>query len=572
METSEGHRIEHPEPRAEHAAEKPIEPRVARSKRRAVYNMLAAVQVTLIAAISLVSVGLPAVQQEFGLDEAQLTLVTSGYGLAFSGLLVLGGRLGDVYGRGRTFAVGLVLFAFASLCGATAGSASVLIAARFAQGAGAALAAPAALALAERLFTDPAERSRALASWGGLSATGAVSGMLLSGGIVAWLGWRWIFVPPILVSLLALVALALLFPERPHLVFPGRRLRILPSSAFPRSASPNLASDASQVRSSDLSRARTHSKDAHQMDVAPRDDGNEPSPVPGPAPLDMPGATLITAGLAVTTYGLLALARNGGSLTEGAIPPRAIPLEVIPPGAILVAGLSLLVAFWRVERRAPHPLIPLEFFGEQRRLLALAAILLASAASAATNFFLSLYLQQIRGLSPLATSSYFFPMLLIAALSGAAGRWIGYAGPVAVTGAGLGIMSLALRLITLGIDRSVSMLTWAGVCLFPVGLGPTFAGAMVGALASVPDHRRGVAGGVANTAMEAGPTIGLAALVSLGRAKAAAMAHDGASPAGATASGYALALYSAALHFAVAAAASLVAARSSHRERAAGSS
>lgn len=180
------------------------------SRKRLAFAMFACVQAGLIAAISLLAVALPAIQAEMGFDHVQLTLITAGYGLAFSGLLILGGRLGDLFGMSRTFVSGLTIFGLASLAGGFASSFTFLLAARFAQGVGASLTAPAALALAGRLFDDPGERTRALALWGGLSATGAVTGMLLSGVIVAALGWRWVFAPPAVMSALALAAFAVL--------------------------------------------------------------------------------------------------------------------------------------------------------------------------------------------------------------------------------------------------------------------------------------------------------------------------------------------------------------------------
>ena len=184
---------------------------------------------SLIAAISLVAVALPAIQREFGLDELQLTLVTAGYGLAFSGLLILGGRLGDFFGARRTFAAGMALFGLASVAGAFSAGFFPLLAARFGQGVGAALAAPAALTLASALFADPDQRRRALAVWGGLSASGAVAGQMLSGFLVAWLGWRWVFAPPAAAALLSLAATPGLMPRvsraaPPHLDIPGSLL------------------------------------------------------------------------------------------------------------------------------------------------------------------------------------------------------------------------------------------------------------------------------------------------------------------------------------------------------------
>lgn len=104
-----------------------------------------------------------------------------------------------------------------------------------------------------------------------------------------------------------------------------------------------------------------------------------------------------------------------------------------------------LVAFVRVEARTANPLLPRALFTSTRRNLALLTILLASAAGAATNFFLSLFLQQIRGLTPLQTSAYFLPMLLIAGAGTVAGRWMRRAGPIRVAAAGCRTTGAAWR-------------------------------------------------------------------------------------------------------------------------------
>src|SRR5690606_35109089 len=128
-----------------------------------------------------------------------------------------------------------------------------------------------------------------------------------------------------------------------------------------------------------------------------------------PPRLDVPGTLTATAGLSAFTYGLLALTRDGS-----------------PAGAWIVTALggTLLTAFVGIQARTPHPLLPLEHVTEPRRRRSLAAIVLASAGSAATNFFISLFLQQVRGIPPLQTSLHFVPLLLIAVTGGLAGRWI----------------------------------------------------------------------------------------------------------------------------------------------------
>jgi len=441
-------------------------------RQRLAFGVLAMVQVSLIAAISLVAVALPAVQEELVLDQVQLTLVAAGYGLSFGGLLILGGRLSDAWGPRRGFAAGLAVFGLASVTGGLAPGDGFLVAARFAQGVGAALAAPSALSLAGALFADPDHRTRTLAVWGGLSATGAVAGMLLSGVIVAWVGWRWVFAPPAAAALVAVAAAPVLLPRL--------------------------------------------------------------TPMPPPR-LDVPGALMATAGLSTLTYGLLALTRTGN------------------PGAgwsITAVGGALVAAFAGIQARTPHPLLPLAHVVEPRRRLSLVTILLASAASAATNLFISLFLQQVRGIPPLQTSFHFLPLLLIAATGGPASRWIRRAGPEAVAAAGLAGASAGLLLLAFWLNGSFPAL-WPGLAVVTLGLGLSFSGSTVAALADVPAHERGVAGGVVNTAMEVGPTVGLAILVSVSRVKTTAMAQRGATWADATAAGYALALYVTALLFAV---------------------
>lgn len=444
------------------------------------FGMLATVQGSLIAAISLVAVALPAIQRELHLSETQLMLITAGYGLAFAGLLILGGRLSDSYGPRRTFTAGMILFGLASFAGTLATQVGLLVAVRFLQGVGASLAAPAALSLAGALFAEPEHRTQALAVWGGLSATGAVVGMLLSGPIVHWLGWRWVFAPPALVSALALASSPALLP------------RISPAPA---------------------------------------------------SRLDVPGALLMTTGLWALTYGLPAWVDNGGVATL----------------MVTALGVVLLAAFVWVEARVPHPLLPLRLLRGAFRRLALLTILLCAAASAATNFFLSLFLQHVQGLSPLQTSAYFLPMLLIVGTGSLSGRWMGRFGPQRVAAAGLGTGAVSLFLLalwmvgsTVGVDGDTTALRlalWSGLFLFPVGLGLSFSGSAVVALAGVSEQERGLAGGLVNTAMEIGPTIGLAVLVAVSRVKATSVVQAGLSWADATAGGYALALQATSLLF-----------------------
>lgn len=134
----------------------------APSRPRAAFLVLAGMQFVLIAAITVVVAALPAVQAEFGVGQGELALVMAGYGLAFGGLLLLGGRVADWFGQRRAFVWGVLSFGAASAGAAAAPGFVWLLLARFAQGVGAALAAPAALALVPSVYADPVSRARAL--------------------------------------------------------------------------------------------------------------------------------------------------------------------------------------------------------------------------------------------------------------------------------------------------------------------------------------------------------------------------------------------------------------------------
>lgn len=195
------------------------DPAVQRSappaRPRLSFVLLGAVQITLIATITVITVALPAIQRDMRLSETDLVFATSAYSLTFGGLLVLGGRLADLLGHRRVFVLGVTAFGLASLAAAASSSLWVLVAARFGQGAGAALAAPAAMALLGAVFPDPARRTRALAVWGVLASVGASSGNILSGVILNWVSWRWVFVLPAVVSAVVLASAPRCLPSGP---------------------------------------------------------------------------------------------------------------------------------------------------------------------------------------------------------------------------------------------------------------------------------------------------------------------------------------------------------------------
>lgn len=174
---------------------------------------LAAAQFTVMLATSIVNVALTQIVAGVGLSDGGTTWLVNAYGLAFGALLLAGGRAADLLGRRRVLVLGLTLFAGASLAAGLAGSASVLIAARAAQGLGAAAVAPAALALAMDLFPPGPGRGRVLGVWGAVSGAGGAGGVLLGGVLTRAWGWPWIFHCVALGAVLVLVAVMVLVPR-----------------------------------------------------------------------------------------------------------------------------------------------------------------------------------------------------------------------------------------------------------------------------------------------------------------------------------------------------------------------
>src|SRR2546422_7096123 len=155
--------------------------------------VLALVQFMIIIDITVVNVALPSIQRSLHFTGGSLAWVVDGYALMAGGLLLFGGRVGDLFGRKRLFLIGTTLFAVASFTSGAAQNHTMLVFSRFAQGAGEALASPAALALVVLLFTDPSERTRALGIWSGLAGLGGTFGLLISRPILNFVSWRRVF-------------------------------------------------------------------------------------------------------------------------------------------------------------------------------------------------------------------------------------------------------------------------------------------------------------------------------------------------------------------------------------------
>lgn len=170
----------------------------------AVLTAVALVQFMVSLDLSVMNVGLPSIQAALGFSDASLSWVIHAYALTFGGLLLLGGRLADRYGRRRVLLIGLMLFAAASLAGGFAPAPGPLVAARAVQGVGAALLAPAALALLTLTFPRGRARVRAFGVWSAMNAAGGAVGVLAGGLLTQYGGWQWVMWVSVPMALVAL--------------------------------------------------------------------------------------------------------------------------------------------------------------------------------------------------------------------------------------------------------------------------------------------------------------------------------------------------------------------------------
>lgn len=171
---------------------------------------------------SVVSVALPSIGRDLGLELGGLQWVMNGYLLALSALMITGGSIGDLYGRRRTFSAGLIAFAAASLLCAVAPSGGILIFFRVIQGVAAALMIPASLAIVEASFAEE-DRGRAIGAWSGWSGVSSLLGPFVGGWLVDSASWRWVFAVVVLVALLAAWLAVRHLPETRARSRPGRR-------------------------------------------------------------------------------------------------------------------------------------------------------------------------------------------------------------------------------------------------------------------------------------------------------------------------------------------------------------
>ena len=196
------------------------------ARRWAILAVLGIAQLMVVLDATIVNIALPSAQRSLEFSDESRQWVVTAYALAFGSLLLLGGRIGDLFGRKRVFIAGLIGFAVASAIGGAADSFGVLVASRALQGVFGALLAPAALSLLTTTFTEPGERAKAFGIFGAIAGGGAAIGLLLGGVLTEYLSWRWCLYVNLLFAIpAAIAAYSLLVNQvpatRPRLDIPG---------------------------------------------------------------------------------------------------------------------------------------------------------------------------------------------------------------------------------------------------------------------------------------------------------------------------------------------------------------
>jgi EmrB/QacA subfamily drug resistance transporter len=194
-------------------------------RRRLALALILTAAFMVVLDFSIVNVALASIEREFGFSASAVQWIVTGYAIAFGGLLILGGRAADMFGRRRMFMAGLIVFSAASLAGGLAHDPVLLVTSRVVQGAGAALIAPSALSLITTGFAEGPQRTRALGMYGATASVGFVAGQVLGGVLVQFTSWRSVFLVNVPVGVAALLLAPRLLGES-RLAGQGRRLDV----------------------------------------------------------------------------------------------------------------------------------------------------------------------------------------------------------------------------------------------------------------------------------------------------------------------------------------------------------
>ncbi|MCW2495857.1 MFS transporter [Jatrophihabitans sp.] len=395
-------------------------------------------QLMVVLDATVVNIALPSAQVDLGFGNSERQWVVTAYALAFGSLLLLGGRIGDLIGRKRTFLISLVAFAAASALGGAAPDFGVLVLARALQGVAGALLAPAALATLVTTFQDPRDRGKAFGVFGTVAVGGGAVGLILGGVLTQYLSWRWCMYVNVVFAAAAFVGALVYMSE----VKPAVRPRI-----------------------------------------------------------DVIGALLAGAGLFSLVFGF-AQAETDGWASATTIVSLAV-------------GVVLLAAFVRAEQKVAQPLLPLRVVADRARGMAFAAVGIAGLAMFGLFLFLTYYLQQVKGFSPVTSGLAFLPMIACVMISSNTSNIITLPrfGPriVITVGMVLGFVGLSY-LSRINVHSSYAGSVLPALIVMGLAMGMVMAPSMNTATAGVQPRDSGVAAAMVSTMQQVGGSIGTAVM------------------------------------------------------------
>jgi EmrB/QacA subfamily drug resistance transporter len=398
--------------------------------------VIAVAQLMVVLDATIVNIALPSIQRALHFTPTGLEWVINAYSLTFGGLLLLGGRAGDLFGRRRVFTAGIVLFTLGSLAGGFATNATWLIAARAAQGVGAAIVAPTALSLIADTFREGSERNRALGVYGAVAGAGGALGLLLGGVLTNFASWRWVLFVNVPIGLV--------------LAFAAPRV----------------------------------------LAASPGRDGK----------LDLPGALTATGGMVLLVYGLSHAASY--SWTDSV--------------TLLSLGLSavLLLAFIAIESRSEHALMPFSIFAQRNRNGAYMLSLVIGVAVFGVFFFLTQFVQNILGFSPLVAGVAFLPLTAAIIITAQiVARLVGRFGTRPFITIGPLLVASGLFWLSQINDHTTYVTGILGpMLLIAVGMGNIFVPLTLMAVAGTTSDESGLASALLNVGQQIGGSIGIALL------------------------------------------------------------
>ncbi|MFD8377236.1 MFS transporter [Streptomyces sp. NPDC059679] len=424
------------------AAVTPLPSADARPRHRWwILAVIGVAQLMVVLDATIVNIALPSAQKDLGFSDGDRQWIVTAYALAFGSLLLLGGRIADLFGRKMTFLVGLVGFAGASAFGGAATSFDMLVAARALQGVFGALLAPAALSLLTVTFTDARERAKAFGVYGAIAGSGGAIGLLLGGVLTEHLDWRWTLYVNLAFAVVAVIGGTVLLQR--------------------------------STRDTSVT-------------------------------IDIPGAVLVGGGLFCLVYGF----SNAESHDWDS--PATF--------GFLAAGAVLLAAFTWWQTRSPHPLLPLRILLDRNRGASFVSVLISGAGMFGVFLFLTYYLQQSLGYTPIRTGLAFLPMVAALMLTStlATTTLIPRLGPKPVVPLGMGLAAAGIAWLTaLGLDSGYAADILPPLIVAGLGLGLVMAPAMSLATSGVAAEDSGVASAAVNTMQQVGGSLGTALLNTL---------------------------------------------------------